>query len=426
MASLSTDSAGSRKIQFSDAGGKRRTVYLGKLAKKQAETVQRMIESLVSARITRTAPPDEVSRWLASLDDSMTGKLSAVGLCDAPKRATLELFVAEYIASRVDVKPNTVRAWKQAETHLVEFFGAECSIRAMTKGDGKAFRLHLLGKRLSEATVRKFCGFAKHFLESAVEHEIITRNPFDDVPSSSIGNEKRQQFVTREEISAVLAACSDHEWRLAFALSRFGGLRVPSEFRELKWADVNWEHSRMLVKSPKTERIIGHAERVVPLYPELLPFLLESSEQAEPGEQYVLPRLRMTDNLRSSMTKTVRRAGLVPWPRITHNMRSSRQTELESEFPSHVVCKWMGNSQQIAKRHYLQTRDIDFEKAIATPTGQATQNPTQPLSATTGNDPNAPAEAPRKLSQTVAVQHVTTGADGNRTHPAAFQPPPRV
>ncbi len=33
------------------------------------------------------------------------------------------------------------------------------------------------------------------------------------------------------------------------------------------------------------------------------------------------------------------RAGLKPWAKLFHNLRASRQTELENDFPSHVVCR---------------------------------------------------------------------------------------
>jgi len=34
-------------------------------------------------------------------------------------------------------------------------------------------------------------------------------------------------------------------------------------------------------------------------------------------------------------------------------MRASRQTELQREFPLHVVCSWLGNSPRIAQQSYL-------------------------------------------------------------------------
>ena len=64
-------------------------------------------------------------------------------------------------------------------------------------------------------------------------------------------------FLSREDSEKVLAACPDAEWRLIFALSRFGGLRCPSEHLALRWGDVDWEHNRMTVHSSKTEHYEG-------------------------------------------------------------------------------------------------------------------------------------------------------------------------
>ena len=43
-------------------------------------------------------------------------------------------------------------------------------------------------------------------------------------------------------------------------------------------------------------------------------------------------------NLRTEMTRLLRRAGVSGWPRWFHSMRASRQTELQREFPLQVVC----------------------------------------------------------------------------------------
>ena len=72
-------------------------------------------------------------------------------------------------------------------------------------------------------------------------------------------------------------------------------------------------------------------------------------------------------NLRQTFKKIVKRAGLVVWPRLFSNLRSSRQTELDERFPTHVGCAWLGNSEGIAKRRYLQVTPEHFESAVKKP-----------------------------------------------------------
>lgn len=63
------------------------------------------------------------------------------------------------------------------------------------------------------------------------------------------------------------------------------------------------------------------------------------------------------------MQKIVKRAGLKPWPKLFHNLRASRQTELTDSFPEHVVCDWIGNIQSVAREHYLRAKDEHFVQA---------------------------------------------------------------
>src|SRR5262249_23451502 len=109
-------------------------------------------------------------------------------------------------------------------------------------------------------------------------------------------------------------------------------------------------------------------------------------------------------NLRTQFFRILRRAGVQPWERLFHNLRASRQTELADQFPLHVVTDWIGNSPDIADRHYLKTTDQHFEKAIrglsADATLSATQNPTQQAAEIDSFDPqteNAPSSEDEAL-----------------------------
>ena len=172
-------------------------------------------------------------------------------------------------------------------------------------------------------------------------------------------------FVTQETIQKVLEACPNNEWRLIVALSRYGGLRCPSETLALTWRDVNWDQKRIRIPSPKTEHHSGGESRIIPLFPELRPFLEAAWDEAKSGAVYVITSYRdATQNLRSRLLDIIHWAGLKPWPKLFQNMRSTRETELAERFPMHVVCRWIGNSEPVAAKHYLQLTDEHFEQAV--------------------------------------------------------------
>jgi len=158
------------------------------------------------------------------------------------------------------------------------------------------------------------------------------------------------------------------EWRLIFALCRFGGLRCPSEVLRLKWEDVDWERMRFMVHAAKTEHFADGGIRLVPIFPEVYRALRDCFEQAEDGQEFVITRYRSSRaNLRTQLARIVQRAGLLPWPKLFQNLRSTRETELTEQFPLHVVCAWIGNSQPVAAKHYLQVTDTHFAKAVQFP-----------------------------------------------------------
>lgn len=293
-------------------------------------------------------------RWLTQIKDELADKLAHVGLIEAREKAVLGSFLGAYITKReADLKEGTLIKLSTTKDYLVEFFGADKPLREITEGDADDWRLHLLAGRggksrrkskaerhaRGENTARKHAQIAKQFFNAAVRSRLIRDNPFSHLPATVRPNHKRVYFITGEEAELVIGACPDSQWRLLFALSRFGGLRCPTEHLNLRWQDVHWEQGRMLVTSPKTEHHEGKESRLVPLFPELRPFLDEAWDLAEPGTEFVVTRYRDTEvNLRTQLHRIIKRAGLKPWPKAFQNLRSSRQTELEEVFPSHVVC----------------------------------------------------------------------------------------
>ena len=253
----------------------------------------------------------------------------------------------------------------QAKNWLVKFFGAQQRLDEITPGDADDFQRWLFTK-LGENTVRRHCGRAKQFFWAAYRKRLIAESPFADIKNTTARpNRKRDFFITRDMADKVLDACPDLEWRLLFSLSRYGGLRCPSEHLALTWDSIDWAADRIIVRSPKTEHHEGKESRVIPLFPELKGLLEEAFDQAPDGAVHVIQRYRDCNaNLRTQLQRIINQAGLSTWPKLFQNLRATRATELAADYPAHVVAAWMGHSVTVSAKHYLQVTDSDFDKAV--------------------------------------------------------------
>ena len=369
MASLEKDEKGYR-VRFLAANGKRKTIRLSQLNKKKAEAICRHVEELSSAVASGQPIDRQTSLWVSAIGEKLHQKLARAGLIEQRAASSLEAFLDAYVEGRKDVKPSTATKWQTSINHLVAFFGASCELRTITEGRADDFRSYLYGQGLAENTVRRCCGIAKQFMRAAQRKGLVDFNAFADQVAAVRGNPEKFYFLTREDAAKVMEACPDLQWRMIFSLCRFGGLRCPSEVLALRWQDIDWDRERFIVRSSKTEHHEGKASRVVPLFPELAGVLGEGFADAEDGATYVITRYRgATQNLRTTFRKIIERAGLQPWPKPFQNLRSTRETELTNEFPLHVVTAWIGNSQLVAAKHYLQVTDDHFSTATRSQVG---------------------------------------------------------
>jgi integrase len=394
MASIGSDSNGRKRILFVAGDGSRKTIRIGKATTRQAESFKLKVESLIGGTITGSVD-DEVSRWLAGLPDSLHDRLAAVGLVKPrnASNAALGKFIDTFIASKPDAKPHTLLNMQQVRRWLVDFFGESHDLGSITAADAEDWRTFMLKGKLGENTIRRHVGRARQLFKAAIRRGTLrTANPFEGMAATVRADKSRQFFVTQETATKLIDACPDAQWKLMIALSRYGGLRTPSETLSLKWSDVDWDRNRIRVPSPKTEHHEGKESRLIPLFPELRRHLLDVFEQAEPGTEYVITRYRERyGNLRTQIHRIIRRAGLQVWAKPWHNMRSTRQTELAETYPIHVVCAWLGNSRAVAQEHYLQITDSHFSQAAAD-RHSAAQNPAQSASELAGMDRKAESE----------------------------------
>jgi len=377
MASISTDSRGNRRILFMGVDGRKKAIHLGNTPKKSVESLKVLVEELLVARKTGRPSEPHTIRKVQSLHPAVRERLENLELLDGLGGGSRRLgeFITEYVKSRTSVKPATKEIWRQGENSLIAYFGKDMPLNKLTPGDADEYLEHLRGTTLAPMTIKKRLQFAKKIFRAAARKKLIFLDPFYDVSYTATKPDKGF-FVTAKMTAKLLDACPDHNWRMIVLLCRYGGLRCPSEVLSLRWQDILWDQNKIVVPSPKTEHHPGKDTRVIPLFPELRGQLRECFESAPAGAVYVIDsgyrkRAMGKDgwrncNMRTQFERIVKHAGLQKWPRLFHNLRSSRQTELAETFPSHVVCAWLGNSEKIAREHYYQITDEHFATASGT------------------------------------------------------------
>lgn len=384
MASVSRNAKGFCKVQFTGLDGQRRTLYLGKMEKKQAENVSRHVENILAAELSKSPLAKDTAVWLGDIVDRFHQKLVGVGLvnprqpAEKPAAALIGPFIDGYLARRTDLKPASRFVLAHTIRNLKDFFGDDRPMESINAAEADDFaRWMEVDEKLAPATIGKRIEWADTFFRDAVRRKLKSENPFEETKRSKRVNPERKRYISRETIATVIEAAPDAEWRLLIALSRYIGLRVPSEPFSLTWDDIDWQRSRIRITDVKNARYEGRGSRWAPILPEVRPYLDDVHEiymASEDNDPYVLANLRRRGsmksgswadvNLRTLFTKIIRRAGFEPWPKLWHNLRASAQTDLARNHPLHVVCAWLGNSEAIADKHYLQITDADYERAL--------------------------------------------------------------
>ena len=79
---------------------------------------------------------------------------------------------------------------------------------------------------------------------------------------------KVNEFVPREVVDKLMKKANPF-WKVILGLSRYGGLRTPSETLSLRWDDIDWELNRISIPEPKVEHHEGRRIRSCPIFPDL-------------------------------------------------------------------------------------------------------------------------------------------------------------
>ncbi len=355
MASLSRVKGGKWIVQYVDPSQKRRTISLGKMDRRTADHALLMIDRLIASHVSGLPLDQRTAAWAAEVKDPLAGRLASLGLLEKVATVTLEVFLSDIRQMNSHLRPNTLKNYDSTIKKLVEFFGGDRLMKAITPGDCDRWKAWMERERkLAPATVSRDLKRAKQFFRSAMRDRLIDENPMADMKASAQVNPERFHYISNEDINRVLEECPNTEWKLLVALCRFGGLRCPTEIVPMTWDDILWDKDLFIVQCVKNQRH-GRKTRHVPIFPEIRPYLENAFEEAEEGSVRVFTEIDAANqNRRTRFHKIILRAGIEPWPRIFHNLRASLLTDVATKFPPHLIKEFFDASPEVAMRHYQQ------------------------------------------------------------------------
>jgi integrase len=378
MASLSRNAqTGLHILQVVCDDGKRRSIRLG-VNRAVAGKVRDRVTEMEECRDYNVPFPPALADWLDAVADDVHAGLVKAGLAEPRAVRRLAEFLGQFLARHAgERKQGTVANTARVVADLTACLG-DVALRDVDGELAESLKTRYVAKGYADATTARRVRTARTIFAEAVRLGLIARNPFAGVKCRSKTNYAADKaYVTPEDTERVLAACNP-TWRVMVALSRFGGLRCPSEVLSLRWEHVDLTGGRMTVLSPKTEYLKGKDRRACPVFARLRPYLEEARREAAAGETYVVGgplgakyRAASKDgevwksvNLRSNLLKILKRAGVAPWASLWNSMRSSLITDLSQDgHPIQVITAWVGNSPDVALSNYLQVMERDFEKA---------------------------------------------------------------
>lgn len=185
MASLTPGKNGNRRIQFKGPDGKRKTLYLGKLPKRDCEVVKSHVEYLLIATTSGRSISPETANWLTRISDDLHKRLVGVGLVEPRDATTVVGLIECFLAANSQVKPATLVVWKNVENDLRQHFGEEHPIRNIERSHAEAFRQGLIKRDLAATTIHKRLQFARRFFGYALDQGWTEENPFKGVKHKS-------------------------------------------------------------------------------------------------------------------------------------------------------------------------------------------------------------------------------------------------
>ena len=361
----------------------RKQLTLGKITKPEADLFSIQVQQLIDhRRHGGPALPAPLQSWLNSINQKHRQQLADLGLfVSRPVLITigdlLDEYLTAYQASSVADSTKT-----KVESSIRNRFDKikACRIDAIEPRQVST-RANADPVRPSEATsiLKQFNVWQRNFFAPATwtrDNKLLSSvgiwavkaghcdfNPFVGLPTASMINEERNEYVTLESATDAMDSCLDADTRLTIAMGRLCGLRTCSEVRTMKWSHVDYDGNTITVIDSKKK-----TPRIMPLFDSAKAEL--KRQQAITGETrwVISSAMRATTSAASyaRVKQAIARSGQEIWPRIRQNLRASCENDLLEIFPERLVTNWLGHTVGVSRAHYQKLRASDYETAIET------------------------------------------------------------
>lgn len=349
-------------------------IHLGTCSEKNANQAFRHVCSLIEANKLGDSPGLEARKWVRSLssDSTLSKSLLKLGLIDAsdasqrirPELRLLGPFLQDFIDS-YEGSERTKKNYTQTKQWLLLRFDEDKPLAEITEEDLHRWCRYLKQEGLKRSNREKHIQRCRTLFLAAVRSRILSESPARSIKverTHSRPVDSKSFFVSREIFDSVIAGGLPLRYQVAFALMRWQGFRR-HETLLLRWPDIDFDKKSINVQSHKTPR-------VCPLFPEVVPFLVRAKEELHAAGDYVIPwpaddrekADSLTPLLKKAIGKAIGKENI--WPDICQTLRRNRRTELEREFPSYLLDRWIGHDYATARDHYLQVLDDDWQRAV--------------------------------------------------------------
>jgi len=132
------------------------------------------------------------------------------------------------------------------------------------------------------------------------------------------------------------------------------------ELQGLRWEDVDLVSHRLTVQNPNATQDTKNHTRTVPIDPMLYGLLFEAYHNGDGGE---LVCDGVGGDIHRAVKRICQRGGVKPYAKPCHTLRKNCETDWSEKYPIQAVTEWLGNSVEVAMKHYVRAEDSLFEKA---------------------------------------------------------------